>query len=127
MLANPYEVWQWRDGFDTAITTGTQDFTGFTVEATDGCVGVVDQSSSALGTTCLVVDNEQWIAGRKMLLPAGTVAAVDTAAQLIRLNRSKAQVEASPEYDPDTFARPHYLDMVAHHFAGTYNGADVPQ
>lgn len=121
MFANPYEVWQWRDGFDTATTTGTRDLTGFDVEATDGCIGVVDQSSTALGTTCLVVDKELWIAGRKMLLPAGTVASVDAAAQVVRLNRSKAQIKASPGYDPATFARPHYLDMVAHHFAGTYN------
>ncbi|WP_433616486.1 hypothetical protein ACQP2P_14875 [Dactylosporangium sp. CA-139114] len=58
MFTDPYQVWQWRDGTDTAVSTGTADLAGFDVETTDGTVGTVDRASASLGTTCLVVNND---------------------------------------------------------------------
>ncbi|GAA3452474.1 PRC-barrel domain containing protein [Dactylosporangium matsuzakiense] len=120
MFTDPYQVWQWRTGTDTAVATGTRDLGGFRVEAADRFVGTVDDSSSVLGTTCLVVDNDPWIPGRKMILPAGTVDDVDCAGRTVHLDRTSDQIRESPDYDPTTFARPHYYDQVAHYFAGTY-------
>ncbi|MDG6110312.1 PRC-barrel domain containing protein [Dactylosporangium aurantiacum] len=123
MFRNPYDVWQWRTGIATAVTTGTQNLAGFEVRATDGSVGTVAEDGDQLGTTCLVVDNGSWMPSRRMMLPAGTVEDVDCAAGIIRLDRTGSQLRDSPAYDPESFGRPHYYDVVAHYFADTYQDA----
>jgi hypothetical protein len=121
-FSNAQAVWEWRDGTDAyhGRDVGSMGVIGYEVAATDGRIGTIDESSGRFGANCLVVDADTWIAGRKILLPAGTVSEIDRADRTVYLDRSKADVEDSPSYDPETFARPQYRDRVAHYFAAAY-------
>ncbi|MDG6110479.1 hypothetical protein Daura_30205 [Dactylosporangium aurantiacum] len=101
MFKNPYDVWHWRTGIATAVTTGTQHLAGFEVRATERTIGTVAEDSAQLGTTCLVVDNGAWIPGRRMMLPGGTVEGVDCATGVVRLDRTESQLHDSPDYGPE--------------------------
>jgi hypothetical protein len=123
---NAQAVWQWREGVDAyqGSHVGSKSVIGYDVEATDGRVGAIDESSGRYGVYCLVVDTDPWIAGRKIMVPAAVVREIDRADKTVRLDRSKADLEHSPSYDPEIFPRPQYRDRVAHYFAGVYR--DVP-
>jgi hypothetical protein len=122
MVPNAQVVWQWREGVDAyrGSRVGGMSVVGYDVEATDGRVGTVHESSGRFGTYCLVVDADPWIAGRRILVPAATVREIDRADRTVHIDRSRADVEASPGYNPETFSRPQYRDRVAHYFAGLY-------
>ncbi|MEU1125497.1 PRC-barrel domain-containing protein [Streptomyces sp. NPDC005899] len=84
-------------------TTGT-DLTGYTVEATDGSIGKVDKHSEDVGSAYLVVDTGVWIFGKEVLLPAGTVKAIDTESRTIFVDLTKDQIKDSPEFDKQKHA-----------------------
>jgi hypothetical protein len=125
MFSDAQSVWEWRDGIEAfrGRHGGSMSVVGFDVMATDGRIGTIDNSSGRFGASCLVVDAEPWIDGRKILVPAGTVTDIDRDDETVRLDRSRAEVEESPGYDPETFTRPQYRDRVAHYFARTYQDA----
>lgn len=74
---------------------------GFHVEAVDGSVGKVDRHSDAFGAAYLVVDTGVWIFGKHVLLPAGTVQAIDHAERKIYVARTKKEIKNSPVFDRD--------------------------
>ena len=47
--------------------------TGFDVEAIDGSIGKIDESSFEADNSHIVVDTGFWIFGKKRLIPAGAV------------------------------------------------------
>ena len=55
---NAQAVWQWREGVDAyhGSHVGSKSVVGYDVEATDGRVGTIDESSGRYGVYCLVVD-----------------------------------------------------------------------
>lgn len=125
MFSDAQEMWEWRDGVDAlrGRHVGSMSVVGYDVLATDGRIGTIDGSSGRFGVSCLVVDAEPWIDGRMILVPAGTVTEIDREDRTVRLDRSRADVEESPGYDPKIFTRPQYRDRVAHYFARTYQAA----
>jgi hypothetical protein len=137
MYAYPFTPWVWRESVltaddytdeaggtdeDRAATTG-RDFTGYDVEATDGRIGSVDQTSHEVDASHLVVDTGPWIFGRKVLLPAGTVQRIDHDEQKVYVDRTKDQIKESPEYDPDTFGKPDYRERVGTYYEDSYRAA----
>ena len=95
-------------------------FVGYHVEATDGSIGKVDEVSSALDGSCLVVDTGPWIFGRRLMLPAGVVNHVDHVDRKVYVDRTKDEVKDSPEVEPDRYEDPTYREKVAGYYAGTY-------
>lgn len=75
------------------------DLSGFDVEATDGHIGRVDESTYDKGAGCLVVDTGFWIFGKKRLVPAGVVRDVDTDEKKVFVSMTKEQVKHAPDYD----------------------------
>jgi hypothetical protein len=75
------------------------DLTGFEVEASDGHIGKVDEATMAEGATCLVVDTGFWIFGKKRMLPAGVVKAIDADERKILVAMTKDDVKRAPDYD----------------------------
>ncbi len=75
------------------------DIVGFHVEATDGRIGSVDEASWDVGQSLIVVDTGPWIFGKKVMLPAGLIATIDSANKSVQVGCSKDQVKNSPEYD----------------------------
>jgi hypothetical protein len=87
------EMWSFREA------EATPQVTGFDVDATDGHIGKVDEASYELGSSCLVVDTGFWIFGKKRMIPAGTIDAIDLDKQKIFLRLTKDQVKDAPDYE----------------------------
>ena len=98
------------------------DLVGYHVEATDGRIGKVDESSHTTDSSYLVVDTGPWIFGRKVMVPAGTVTRIDHAEQVVYLDRTKEHVKASPEFDADLYTDQVYRDKLTGYYGGTYGG-----
>lgn len=81
-------------------TTST-DLVGYKVEATDGSIGKVDKHSDEVGSAHVVVDTGPWILGKHVLLPAGTITRIDSAAETIHVSRTKDEIKNAPEFDRD--------------------------
>lgn len=101
----------------------TADLAGYTVEATDGRIGSVDEATYDVGSACLVVDTGPWIFGHKVLLPAGTVQRIDHAERVAYVDRTKDQIKHSPEYDKETFQTSEYRDRLGTYYADSYRSA----
>src|SRR5918994_1493516 len=88
------DLWTYTDE-----TIGDVDLTGYGVEATDGGIGKVDESSYEVGSSYIVVDTGPWIFGKKVLLPAGVIQRIDEAEQRLFVNRTKDEIKNAPEFD----------------------------
>jgi hypothetical protein len=78
------------------------DLTGFSIEASDGHIGKVDEATYETGGSYLIVDTGPWIFGKKVMLPAGIVERVDTDSKTVFVNRTKDEIKNAPEFDEKT-------------------------
>jgi hypothetical protein len=88
-------TWKYRD----EAWSASDDVVGYEVEATDGSIGEVDEATSETDRSYVVVDTGFWIFGKKRLIPAGIVTAIDHDARTIAVSLSKDQINAAPDYD----------------------------
>src|ERR1051326_3979501 len=92
------DIWVYRE------TSWTQrDLSGFSVEAIDGSIGKIDEATSDVGSSFIVVDTGPWIFGKKVMLPAGIVRDVDLDTETVFVNRTKDEIKAAPEFDADRY------------------------
>ena len=77
---------------------------GYSVEATDGGIGKIDEATGETGRSHLIVDTGPWIFGRKVVLPAGTVQRVDDEDRKVYVDLTKDQIKDSPELGESTTA-----------------------
>jgi hypothetical protein len=112
-----YSAWNYRPDAGWAAEF---DLVGYHVEATDGRIGKIDESSHANDESYLVVDTGPWIFGRKVMLPAGTVTHIDHTDRKVYVDRTKEQVKASPEFDADLYTEAAYRDKVGGYYDETY-------
>ena len=110
------DLWTYR----TAGTRGA-DLVGFSVEATDGGIGKVDEASDEVGRSSIVVDTGPWIFGKKVLLPAGIIDRVDLDTETVFVNRTKDEIKNAPEFDEVTGMR----DDDYHSRLGGYYGGGL--
>lgn len=89
----------WKYRADLGMVTLRRDVVGYDVEATDGVIGSIDESSYDPSGAYLVVDTGTWIFGKKRMIPAGVVERVDVEARKIFIAPSKAEVEAAPDFE----------------------------
>ena len=75
------------------------DVVGFKVEAVDGSIGKIDESTYDAGSAHIVVDTGPWIFGKKVMLPAGVIREVDVDNETVFVNRTKDQIKNAPEFD----------------------------
>ena len=92
----------------TIETPPNIDLTGFKVEATDGEIGKVDESTNEVGGSFIIVDTGPWIFGKKVLIPAGLVQDIDPDSQTILVNRTKDEIKNAPEFDEQRYRDPAY-------------------
>ena len=85
--------------FQTRLTDQNPDVTGFSVEATDGHIGNIDEASYDVGASCLVVDTGWWIFGKKRMIPAGAIDAIDLEERKVYLRLTKDQIKEAPDYE----------------------------
>lgn len=94
------------------------DLSGFSVEATDGEIGSVDDATCEIGADALVVDTGPWIFGKKVMIPIGTVLRVDADEQRLWLDLTREQIENAPEFDDARFGDAGYRNEVGAYYAG---------
>ena len=93
-------VWSYRD----ADWIRDRDLVGYSVEASDGSIGKIDEASTQTSAQWLVVDTGFWIFGKKRLIPAGAVTGVDHDGELVMVNISKEQIKAAPDHDAEDWS-----------------------
>jgi hypothetical protein len=92
------DVWTYRE---SVMVQPAADLTDFKVEARDGSIGKVDESTADAGKSYIVVDTGPWIFGRKVVLPAVTIERVDLDERSVFVDRTKEQIKNAPEFDPN--------------------------
>jgi hypothetical protein len=106
------DVWT----FPTELGLGTVDLTGYSVEATDGGIGKIDEATYEAGGSYLVVDTGPWIFGKKVLLPAGVVDRVDPDTETVFVNRTKDEIKNAPEFDEEAYRDETYRGRVGEYY-----------
>ena len=110
------DIWTFREQ-----TLDAANLVGFSVEATDGGIGKVDEATGEAGRSQLIVDTGPWIFGKKVLLPAGVVDRVDLDAETVFVNRTKDEIKNAPEFD-ETMHRDddEYRNRLGGYYGGGY-------
>jgi hypothetical protein len=94
------DMWKYRSSLGA---TTEIDLDGFDVQARDGSIGEVDEATHDVSSQYIVVDTGPWIFGRKVVIPAALIEAVNTDKRNVVLDLTKDEIKNSPEYDPDRF------------------------
>jgi hypothetical protein len=115
-------MWEYSDE-----TWSNVDLVGFSVEALDGSIGKIDKASNDVGAGYVVVDTGPWIFGKKVLLPAGVIDAVDLDETTVYVQRTKDEIKNAPEFDPDKISDTTYREQFGSYYGpggkGYYAGA----
>jgi ribosomal 30S subunit maturation factor RimM len=116
------DLWTFRDQ-----TFAGTSLTGFTVEATDGDIGKVDEATNEVGASFIVVDTGPWIFGKKVMLPAGVIDRVDHDDKRIFVDRTKDEIKNAPEFDESRYRDEQYRTELGGYYTGTMGrGFDEP-
>jgi hypothetical protein len=105
------EMWTYREQ-----TWGTTDLVGYSVEATDGGIGKVDETTNDVGGSYIVVDTGPWIFGKKVMLPAGVIDRIDTESETIFVGLMKDEIKDAPEFDEATYRDEAYRTELGGHY-----------
>jgi hypothetical protein len=105
-------IFTYRDNLVGSVDT---DIVGFGVEALDGSIGKVDESTYDAGSAYVVVDTGPWIFGKKVMLPAGVVRNVDVDNETVYVDRTKEQIKDAPEFD-ESFGTDEYRDRLGSYY-----------
>lgn len=89
------DIWN----FPSMDWTSDRDLVGYDVEATDGSIGKIDESTVEADRQHIVVDTGFWIFGKKRMIPAGVIETVDLNDQKVFVNLTKDQIKSAPDYD----------------------------
>ena len=89
------DLWRYREG-----ELGS-DIVGFQVEAIDGGIGKIDETTDEAGSGRIVVDTGPWIFGKKVVLPAGVIDRIDRADEKVFVSRAKDEIKNAPEFDDE--------------------------
>jgi hypothetical protein len=106
------DIWTYRDQQIAQL-----DLTGYSVEATDGSIGKIDEATNEVSGSYIVVDTGPWIFGKSVLLPAGVVDHVDQEEKKVYVSRMKDEIKDAPEYDPDRGIDENYRTEVGGYYS----------
>ena len=112
------DMWTYRNE-----TFSQKNLSGMSIEATDGSIGKIDDATTDVGGSYIVVDTGPWILGKKVLLPAGMIRDVDFDTETVFVDRTKDQIKNAPEYDPDLHRRDESYRAEYRNQLGSYYGA----
>ena len=85
--------------YEVSVLRPDRDVVGYDVEASDGSIGKIDESSNDAASSYLVVDTGFWIFGKKRLIPAGVIERVDDDARKVFVSMTKDQIKSAPDFD----------------------------
>ena len=107
------DIWRYRTGLEVS-----NDLTGFSVEALDGGIGKIDESTTETTGTHIVVDTGPWIFGKKVMLPAEVIQRVDLDSETVFVERTKDEIKNAPEFDEATYRDEAYRERVGGYYYG---------
>ena len=113
-MMNQRELWVFRQPVEEV------DLVGFDVEALDGHIGKVDEASTEVDASYLVVDTGPWIFGKRVMLPAWTIERFDLEERRLFVDRTKDEIKNGPEFDPDMYREPVYREKLTGYYADFY-------
>jgi hypothetical protein len=120
------DPWTYGDADTIGVdATRNLDLTGFSVEATDGSIGKVDEATYETSRSYIVVDTGPWIFGKKVMLPAAVVERVDLDSETVFVNRTKDEIKNAPEFDETTYRDEAYRSQVGDYYSGSGRSTDV--
>ena len=105
-------IFTYREG----VVGGEIDVVGYGVEAIDGSIGKIDDSTYDTGSAHVVVDTGPWIFGKKVMLPAGVIRDVDDDNETVYVNRTKDEIKNAPEFDASMTADAGYRDQLGSYY-----------
>ncbi len=88
-------LWTYREG----TMVPNNDVIGYDVEAVDGSIGKIDGSTNETDNAHVVVDTGWWIFGKKRLIPAGAIVAIDHESEKVAVEMTKDQIKDAPDFD----------------------------
>jgi hypothetical protein len=107
------DIWTYTDA-----KIGQMDITGYSVEATDGSIGKIDEATNEIGGSYVIVDTGPWIFGKHVVLPAGVIDHVDMEEKTVYVSRTKDEIKNAPEFDPDRGIDETYRNEVGGYYSG---------
>jgi hypothetical protein len=107
------DIWAYTDQKISQL-----DLVGYSVEATDGSIGKIDEATNEVGGSYIIVDTGPWIFGKHVVLPAGVIDHVDTQEKNVYVSRTKDEIKNAPEYDPDRGIDDTYRTEVGGYYSG---------
>jgi hypothetical protein len=107
------EIWTF-----SAVAAPTVDLTGFKVEARDGGIGKVDESTTEAGGSFIVVDTGPWIFGKKVMIPAGLISDIDLDTETVFVSLTKDEIKNAPEFDEKRYREQDYRNELGSYYAG---------
>ena len=120
------DPWTYGDADTIGVdATRNLDLTGFSVEATDGSIGKVDEATYETSRSYIVVDTGPWIFGKKVQLPAAVVERVDLDSETVFVTRTKDAIKNAPEFDETTYRDEAYRSQVGDYYSGSAQSTDV--
>ena len=115
---NRETLWQWRGTGTWSADRGSLD--GFSIEATDGSIGKVDESTYDVGSSYVVVDTGPWIFGKKVMLPAGVIDRVDYDTETVYVSLTKERIKNAPEFDDSNYRDQPYRSQLGDYYSDRY-------
>jgi hypothetical protein len=107
----------------TVATAPNVDLTGFSVEASDGSIGKVDEATNEATASFIVVDTGPWIFGKKVMLPAGVIRDFDPDTETIFVHLTKDEIKNAPEFDETTYRDQSYRDELGRYYTDRGTGS----
>jgi hypothetical protein len=111
MSTTETRMWAYRSEF---AEVGSIE--GFSVEATDGSIGKIDETSNEVGSSYIVVDTGPWIFGKKVLLPAGMIERVDRTDEQVFIGLTKEEIKNAPEFNETTYRDDDYRSSIGDYY-----------
>ena len=97
----------------------TREVTGYTIEASDGDIGHVEDFLIEDGNWTIryaVVDTRNWWPGKHVLVPPRWIIGVDWSASKARIDVPREQIKQAPEYANDMSITRDYEESVYRHY-----------
>jgi hypothetical protein len=110
-MRTQHDIWRYRTGLEVS-----SDLTGFSVEALDGGIGKIDESTSETTATHVVIDTGPWIFGKKVMLPGGVIDRVDYDTETVFVNRTKDEIKNAPEFDASNYRSETYRNELGSYY-----------
>jgi hypothetical protein len=115
----PADIWQYRESM--AFSASGVDVSGFEVVGRDGTIGTVDKASNDVRVNYIIVDTGEWLSGRQVILPAGTVERIDPTGRKVIIDRTKDDIRNAPEFHPKELRSAKFEDALTGYYHGVYD------